>query len=968
MAFGYHKRWGGGSGSTRGGRRSDYFNSKRRLLYSAGDPRGRHLRGKKSLGFGFALGFFRIFSGKNRLATLAKFALAAGLIIIIVGLGVFAYFSKDLPDPNKLNARIVAQSTRIYDRNGELLYDIFGDAKRTLIDFEIMPQDVKNATIAVEDKDFYKHKGISLTRLVYSVAYDIVTLSKAQGASTITQQLIKNAFLTQEKLFSRKIKEIVLAVQIERTYSKDEILKMYLNEIPYGSNVYGVQAAAQSYFGKDAKDLTLTESAYLAALPQAPSFYLANRDRLEDRKNLVLRLMRDQGYITEEQMRSSQSETVAFSPVRNSIRAPHFVLYVQELLAEKYGEKTLQEGGLQVTTTLDLKIQRAAEESIAEFAQRNEQQYNAKNAALVAIDPKTGQILAMVGSRNYFEDENDGQVNVALRPRQPGSSFKPYVYATAFKKGYSPATMLMDVTTNFGDFGGQAYVPQNYDGRNHGPVSMRQALAGSLNIPAVKTILLTGIKDAIDTAHDLGITTLTDETRYGPSLVLGGGEVRLLDHVGAFGVFAAGGIRKPVSNILKVTDSQGKILEEYREPAGQQVLDAQVAFLITSVLSDNSARAYVFGARNNLTLPDRPAAAKTGTTQEYKDAWTVGYVPQLAAGVWVGNTRGGEMKRGADGSVVAAPIWNAFMRKALADQPAEPFARPAAIRDIAVDSVSGKLPTQHTPSTKPEVFASFALPEKYDDVHVPITLDRSTNRVASPQAPPETTYTQIFTIFHSEKPEDSAWEDPVYAWAIRNGYPYPEGYVSNPQETGGSLSVSISQPAENEKIRQLPLPISISASGGVKKITLYFDGREIFSNNSSQATFFYSKPHPDGPHTIKAVAENDKGDKAEITRRIAYETGSTLALTQPADAANLTFPSLLVAQSTPAISEVKFYYRQEGESEAIEVPGTVLNVPTGGFVEFRLNWPEANRPSAGDYEIFAASGNVRSNSVTVTVP
>ena len=436
---------------------------------------------------------------------------------------------------------------------------------------------------------------------------------------------------------------------------------------------------------------------------------------------------------------------------------------MQSLLSEKYGEISLRTDGLKVTTTLDLDLQKLAEEAVVKQVTEAEKKYNAHNAALVAVDPKTGQILAMVGSRDYFDQENDGAVNVTLRPRQPGSSFKPYVYATAFKKGMNPATMLMDVTTNFGEFGGKEYVPQNYDGKNRGPVSIRTALQGSLNIPAVKTLLLAGIEDSIDTAEAMGISTLKDRSRFGPSIVLGGAEVRLLEHTAGYGIFAAGGIKHDTVSILKVEDKDGDTLEEWEQSQGEEVLDPQIAYQITNVLSDDPSRRFIFGVNNKLHLPGRPVAAKTGTTQEYRDAWTVGYTPSLVAGVWMGNNDNSAMTGGASGSLVAAAIWNDFMTKALTGKPVEDFTRPEGMSDITVDAVSGLLPTQFTTATRVDVFAAFNQPKKFDNVHVPVQTNSGQ---------------QIYTIFHSEKPDDPAWENPVAAWAAASGYPYPpEGSV-----------------------------------------------------------------------------------------------------------------------------------------------------------------------------------------------
>jgi 1A family penicillin-binding protein len=956
----YQRRWASDSHSSR----SEYFNQKRRLLFGSGQSHNFRFNrgGKKSRSFKFS----RLFRG----GSIFKLVGILAVLFLVLGLSAFAYFSKDMPDPNKLTARVVPESTKIFDRNGELLYNIFGEAKRTLISFEDMPKNVKDATVAIEDKNFYNHGGVDFIRIITSSIIDVVTFSKARGASTITQQFIRNALLTREKSYARKIKEIVLAIQIERKYSKDEILKMYLNEVPYGNNAYGIQAAAQTYFNKNAKDLTLAEAAYLAALPQSPTYlspYGPNRDRLDARKNTVLEVMKDQGYISEEQKKSAQAEKVNFVSVRNAIQAPHFVMYVEDLLAQKYGEKTLQEGGLQVTTTLDLKMQKMAEEAVAAYAEKNETKYNAKNEALVALDPKTGQVLAMVGSRNYFDDAIDGQVNVALRPRQPGSSFKPYVYATAFKKGYAPASLIMDVETNFGQFGGIDYAPHNYDGKVNGPVSMRQALAGSLNIPAVKTILLVGVKDSIETAHDLGISTLKDESAYGPSLVLGGGEVSLLDHVSAFGVFANGGLRKPTVPILKVTDSHGNVLEENKEKTGQQVLDSQVAYLITSILSDNNARAFIFGPQNYLTLPDRPVAAKTGTTQEYHDGWTVGYTPQLAAGVWAGNSDNSAMNGKADGSAIAAPIWNYFMKKALAGQPVEQFSRPEGIRDLAVDKLSGKLPTQYSPETKPEVFASFGLPQQYDDVHVPVKIDKNTGRPATGDTPQDNVIIKIYTVLHSEKPDDPAWEDPVRAWALSHGYTYPEEQVG--ENNNPVTSVTITKPNESEIITSSPVPIVTSVAGGtVKKLQIFFDGEGIFSADSGSLTYFYSSPQPDGSHTIRVTAETADGKTWETTRQIVYQTGADAAITSPSNNDRVTFPLTLEARINQQAGDQEFYYR-DSQGAITKISGTVQSSPDGIYANLKIKWATKEKPKAGSYEIYCQNGaGKKSPVVKITVP
>jgi len=646
------------------------------------------------------------------------------------------------------------------------------------------------------------------------------------------------------------------------------------------------------------------------------------------------------------------------------------VLYIQDQLAKLYGEKTLQEGGLQITTTLDLKLQQFAEESIAEREEINSQTWKANNASLVAIDPLTGQVLAMVGSKDFFNEEIDGQVNVALRPRQPGSSFKPYVYATAFKKGYSPSTMLMDVVTNFGAFGGENYIPLNYSNKVFGPVSMRQALAASLNIPAVKTILLVGVRDSIKTARNMGITTLEDESRYGPSLVLGGGEVKLLDHVSSYGVFAAEGIKHEPVTILKIVDSKGKILEEYKEKKGQRVIDGQTAFLMNSVLSDNNARSLTFGANNYLTLGGRPVAAKTGTTQEYRDAWTIGYTPQLVAGVWVGNNNNDAMKPGAAGGTVAAPIWNSFMKKALTEVSPQNFSRPNQIRDIAVDKVSGKLPTQYTPETKPEVFADFAEPKDFDDVHILFRLDKNTLQLATNNTPENNIIERVYTVLRSEKPNDNSWEAPVKEWAISNGLSYPG--IEDEYSPVQTFELSLDKPKNGMSVNELPLVISASAKSknGIKKISFFFDGKEIFSGNSDQATYFFSDLKPDGEYLVEVLAEDNDGQTESVKRSVTFSLGNTLTLVEPTSEKVMFFPAPLEVLANNTVSSIEFFF-QKGNGTPVRIAGQASKTPheSDVFFSFKLTWEGDEQPEAGSYEIFAQSNNGnRSNKVKIIVP
>ncbi len=784
--------------------------------------------------------------------------------MILVGSAIFAFISFSLPDPNKLNARIVPQSTKIYARDGTtLLYEIHGEAKRTLVNLSDIPDYAKQATIAIEDKNFYNNPGVDLKGILRSVFVDVTSGSLSQGGSTITQQFVRNAILTREKTVTRKIKEIVLAIELEQKYSKDDILKLYLNEIPYGQNAYGIEAAAQTYFGKHARDLTLPEAAYLAALPQAPTYYNPsgpNREQLDNRKNLILDQMFEQGYISAQQRDDAKATKITFSKIRDAILAPHFVLYVQSLLAEKYGEQTLEEGGLTVVTTLDWKMQQAAEKAVADKIEDNIKRNKASNASLVAIDPKTGQILAMVGSRNYFDPDYDGQVNVALQPEQPGSSFKPYVYVTAFKQGMSPATMLMDVKTVFGSYQGKDYAPSNYDGADHGIVNIRKAMAGSLNVPAVKTLALVGVQNAIDTAKDMGIKSDISADKCGLALVLGGCEVTLLDHVSAMGTFANYGVHQEHTPILKVTSGSGDTLEEYEENPGQPVLDPQLAFQIISIMTDNDARSFVFGPNSPLILPNRTVAAKTGTSQNWRDGWTLGYTPSLVAGVWTGNNDGSLMRQGADGVVVAAPIWHNFMVEALKDTAPEEFQEPQGIQHVVVDAISGKLPTEFTLSTKTEVFANSNLPTQFDDVHVGVQINEKNGLLATDQTSSNNIVTKVFTVIHSEKPENPDWENPVVAWALANGFTYPPTELDNGTGSGGNNGdpfnkvVSFIAPSNHETVTTLPLSVQVEVSGFITTgVDLFLDGQLVGTKNNAPFSFNLGQAS-DGPAVLEARA------------------------------------------------------------------------------------------------------------------
>jgi len=887
------------------------------------------------------------------------------LTLLITG-GLFAWFSRDLPSPDRINSRDIAQSTMIYDRKGNLLYEVHGDKRRILIGFDKMPNYIKWATVAIEDKDFYHHLGVDF-RGIFRAAYrNIFGGSISQGGSTLTQQFVKNALLTPERTFTRKIKEVILSLEIEQKYTKDEILRMYLNEIPYGANAYGIQAAAETYFNKDAKKLTLAECALLAAITKAPTYYSpygSHTDEMKQRQHTVLDYMADQGYITQKQANKAKKQKIKFAKYHEQIKAPHFVMYVRELLVEKYGEKMVEEGGLKVTTTLDPKKQKIAEEAINHGVMRN-RRYNASNAALVSIDPRTGQILAMVGSYDYFDVEHDGNVNVALRNRQPGSSFKPYAYATAFKKGFPPTTVLFDLTTNFG--GG--YIPHNYDNRTRGPVQMQNALAMSLNIPAVKTLYLAGVDKTIDTAHAMGINTLNDPDRYGLALVLGGGEVKLLEHTAAFGVFATNGIRHEKTPFLKIEDNQGKTLEEYKNEGGTQVLDQNIAKTMNKILSTDSLRAPVFGSNSALTLGGRPVAAKTGTTNEFRDAWTVGYTPSLVTGVWTGNNNNTKMNTGADGIFVAAPIWHEYMKNALKGKPWEKFDAPKPIKGnkpilngqinkgvekVKVCKISGKLATEYCPHQYVQE-KSFGLNHcilYYVDKDNPLG-PKPTNPASDPQF--------------------KNWEAAVSSWAkgknLGGTAPTEKCDIHLP---ANQPSVSISSPLPGQSFYNgeiVGVTATASAPKGVKKVDFYFDQTLIGSDSS--APYSYSIAIPSyasaGGHSIKAKAYDIyyNEDTASVSITVNVDsTDPTCTLTAPPNGANLlpgVFPYAVTASASDGesgVSYVEFFV--DGASIGKDYSGS------GGT--YSVFWPY---PGIGVYTVHARAydraGNAK-NSSTATV-
>ena len=691
----------------------------------------------------------------------------------------------DLPSPQDLHSRAAVPSTKIYDRHDRLLYEIIGShaGKHTPLPLDEIPPYLRQATIATEDASFYTNPGVDAKAILRAIIINLKGGEVLSGGSTITQQLARNVLLLPEertqRTLTRKLRETILAWRLARTYSKDAILALYLNETYYGNLAYGVEAAAQAYFGKSAAELDLAECALLAGLPQSPALYnpLVDPEAAKERQAVVLDLMVKHGYIDEAQAQLVKEEQLHFASVPFPIRAPHFVMHVRRLLEDELGLSTLERGGLQVYTTLDLDMQDTARWIVRyRLAQLSEHggglpDRNVRNAALVALDPWTGEVLAMLGSPDYFNLRIDGAVNVALATRQPGSSIKPITYAAAFDprraEPYTPATMVNDVRTAFLTKENDPYVPVNYDHLYRGPVLLRQALASSFNLVAVKVLDHVGLEDMTALARRLGITTLDDSERFGLALTLGGGEVRLLELTAAYAAFANGGHRVAPVAILRVKDSQGNVLRDWRPETGERVLDEWVAYLITDVLSDDTARIAGFGEGGVLNL-SRPAAAKTGTTTDWRDNWTIGYTPELVVGVWAGNADN-EPMRHVSGIAGAAPIWHDFMEEVLKGHPVQEFAEPEGLVRVEVCALSGKLPSPYCPHRKTELFIAGTEPREYCPLHRPVRIDITMGMLATEVCPPEQVVERVYTFLPAEAAE----------WGRKQGILQPPtGYCS----------------------------------------------------------------------------------------------------------------------------------------------------------------------------------------------
>ena len=786
----------------------------------------------------------------NRIPEWLRLTIVGLVALFLFGIGGIIAWAAFMPIPaiDSFENRSVAQSTKIYDRTGNIvLYDVHGNMRRTAVPLDQISPYVQKASIAIEDATFYKNYGVRPLAILRSLLADITTGSYAEGGSTITQQVVKNALLTQNKSITRKIKEIILAVRLERAYSKDQILQTYLNENPYGGTIYGIQEASQYFFGVDAKDVDLAQAAYLAALPQAPTYfspYGSHREALDARKNLVLQRMNVNGFITKDELAEATNEQVQFKDEADAgIKAPHFVFFIREYLEEKYGVDAVNQNGLRVITTLDYDLQQHAEASVAKFAPDMQKNFNATNEGVVAIDPTTGQILAMVGSRGYFDDTIDGKVNVTTSLRQPGSSFKPFVYATAFEKGYTPDTVVFDLQTQFStscaatDYANDTppcYSPSNYDGTFKGPLSFRNALAISENVPAIKVLYLAGIQASLATAQDLGITTLADAARYGLTLVLGGGEVKLLEMTSAYGVFANDGVKNPPTGILRVEDMDGNILESYTQQSAR-VLDPQIARQINDVLSDNVARTPEFGADSPLYFPGADVADKTGTTNDFKDVWVIGYTPNISVGAWAGNNDATPMAKKIAAFIIA-PMWHDFMAYAIQKYPASAFTPPAP--DPAHDSLPPVLNGNWNTDSSQGIH----------DILYWVNKDNPRSGAAGNRSDSQYPY----------------WEYPVQLWAATQGMggtvPVPDQGLGD-GTIGAPTGFRILSPQSGSYVpSDTPMTITAfyPAPGNIVSIQYYFNNIPAGSSTQPPYAITYV-PTTRGPAVVKAIAQTTTG-------------------------------------------------------------------------------------------------------------
>lgn len=807
-----------------------------------------------------------------------KWALIVFGVALLLTIFLFAWYSKDLPSPAKV-VRHDGYASRIYDRNGKLLYDLYNDQKREVVAGTDIPETLKKATVAVEDKIFYNHSGfdpLAPFRIIKNIFY----FHKLTGGSTLTQQLVKNVLLTSEVSVTRKIKEFILAVQIEAKYSKDEILVMYLNESPYGGTAWGVGTAAEQYFNKAVKDLDLAESAILAGLPQRPNAYspFSNTPTAYiARTEHVLTRMVEDGYIDEETKKTTMEEVknYKFNENYSTLSAPHFVFWIKDILSQKYGEDVAEGGGLKVTTTLDLDLQEKVQQIVSDQIDKSESLGISNGAALV-LDPNNGQVLAMVGSRGYNSDKTSGQFNVVTQGlRQPGSAIKPITYLMGLRKGYTAATLFMDTPVSFPVAGQKDYSPQNYTGKFTGPISLRNALGNSINTVAVKVLASVGVKSMLQQAYEMGLSTLepTAEnlSKFGFAVTLGGADVKMIELGAAYSAFANGGTKVEAIGILKVEDSSGRVLEEFNETTGKRVMSPQEAFIISNILSDNAARTMTFGAVNSLIIPNYQVAVKTGTTNEKKDNWTIGWTPNLLVSVWVGNNDSTPMGKVSSGVSGAAPIWRQIMLYALPKRDKVDFSIPDKIVNISVDKVSG-YGVHDGFESKTEYFIDGTQSNITDPIHLKLKVCRDKAGLATPEDVTNGNYNEKeYFSFKEDDPVSTdgrnRWQEGIDEWinqqSVKDIYFPPESYC----RSDGTVGVSFGEPGDHATTgNSVSIKINTSSLKKITEVKLWVDGSEVksWSERPFEGTFNLS----DGPHVLKAKATDKDGNSAEKEIRI----------------------------------------------------------------------------------------------------
>jgi 1A family penicillin-binding protein len=813
---------------------------------------------------------------------LLRSAVIGVISLFLLGMLVFAWFSRDLPSPGEIQSRS-GFSTQFLDKNDEVMFEMFEDKNRIPVGIEDIPETLKQATIAVEDKNFYSHGGFSVWSIFRSVVKSALTGSRLAGGSTLTQQLVKNVLLSQERSFVRKIKEVMLAVSIERRYTKDEILEMYLNESPYGGTFWGVQSAAKGYFDKDAKELNLIESAIIAGLPQSPSRYSpisGEKDAFKGRTRSVLRRMREDDYITkaQEEKALKDLEKVKFKKNALAIQAPHFVFYVRDLIAAQFGAKLLDEG-IKVKTTLDLKIQKEAQKITATEIEKIKA-FKATNGAVVAIDSQTGHILAMVGSYDY-SDEEFGSYNVTTAKRQPGSSVKPFTYATALAQGYTPASIVMDVETEFPNQGDKSYIPGNYDGKFRGPVNYRRALANSHNIPAVKVLAQVGIRSMMQTAYDMGIRSFepTDANikRFGLAITLGGGETTLLDLTNAFSTFARGGKHVEPIAILEIRDHKNKLIYKAKEPKPEQVISEDVAFLISHMLSDNNARSETFGTGSYLNVPGKTVAVKTGTTNNLRDNWTVGYTNSVTVGTWVGNNNNTPMNaKIASGVTGASPIWNGVMRAFLNNDYEDGIMEvPENVEALQVDALLGGLPRDGQP-TRSEYFIKGTEPTEQSPYYQKVKVSKNDgDKLANDIEIKSGEFIEKdYIVIQEEDPISTdgknRWQEGINKWASEQADSRYKVPTSTSDSKSDEISVSIKDPDDKKRYDngKIKVRATVTSIESIKKVRLIVNGETVKEWNESKKSIEEELDLGDGIYEIKVRAENSKGKSKESRVRI----------------------------------------------------------------------------------------------------